>query len=101
MYHTMDLTLISGLPAACGICRCFPQDVLYTPIKFQGVGLKNIHIAMGLRLIDLTKEKLTPSRAGLSEPVSRPPKAGTRPRLDSFPVQFKKTGKLADSRQPQ
>jgi hypothetical protein len=40
----------SGL---CGICRYFPRDVLYAPIKFQGVGLKNIYIMMGLLRVDL------------------------------------------------
>jgi hypothetical protein len=44
--------LMSGLPA-CGKCRYFPRDVVYAPIKFQGVGLKNIYITMGLLQIDL------------------------------------------------
>ena len=44
--------LMSGLPA-CGNCRYFPRDVLYAPIKFQGVGLNNIYITMGLLRVDL------------------------------------------------
>jgi hypothetical protein len=50
--HIMAQILMSGLPA-CGICRYFPRDVVYAPIKFQGVGLKNIYITMGLLRIDL------------------------------------------------
>lgn len=37
----------------CGICRYFSRDVLYAPIKFQGLGLKNIYIMMGLLRVDL------------------------------------------------
>jgi len=33
--------------------RYFPREVLYAPIKFQGVGLKNIYITMGLLRVDL------------------------------------------------
>jgi hypothetical protein len=46
------ILLMSSLPA-CGICRSFPRDIVFVPTKFQGVGLKNIYITMGLLRIDL------------------------------------------------
>ena len=49
--YIMAPILSRGLPA-CGICRNFPRDVTYAPSKFQGIGLKNIFITMGLLRID-------------------------------------------------
>jgi hypothetical protein len=45
--HIMARILMGGLPA-CGICCNFPCDVVYAPSKFQGVGLRNIYITMGI-----------------------------------------------------
>jgi hypothetical protein len=55
--HIMAPILMSGLPACGSICRYFPRDVLYAPIKFQGMGLKNIYITMGLLRVDLIASK--------------------------------------------
>jgi hypothetical protein len=56
--------LARGLPA-CGICRNFPRDITYAPSKFQGIGLKNPFITMGLaRLATLVQEGQTQSITG-------------------------------------
>jgi hypothetical protein len=62
--YIMAPILSRGLPA-CGICRNFPRDVTYAPSKFQGIGLKNPFITMGLaRLAALVQEGQAPSIMG-------------------------------------
>jgi hypothetical protein len=48
--HIMAPILSSGLPAL-GICRNFPRDVTYAPVKFQGIGLHNPFVTMGLQCL--------------------------------------------------
>jgi hypothetical protein len=94
--HIMDPILMSGLPA-CGICCYFPRDVIYAPTKFQGVGLKNIYITMGLKQIALV------SSAGQSASITgrlictsiEATKLELGLRSSVFQSSFQKFGKLA------
>lgn len=50
--HIMAPILFGGLPA-CGICQYFPRSVTYAPIMFQGIGLHNIYVTMGIFCIEI------------------------------------------------
>ena len=43
----MSPILQGGLPRI-GICRSMARDLVYTPIKYQGLGVNNLYISQGL-----------------------------------------------------
>ena len=62
--YIMAPILSRGLPA-CSICCNFPHDIIYAPLKFQGVGLKNPFITMGLlHMATIVEEGQAPSITG-------------------------------------
>jgi hypothetical protein len=46
----MAPVLEAGLPTS-GICRTFPRDVVYVPLKYQGIALSYLFIAQGIKYI--------------------------------------------------
>jgi hypothetical protein len=50
IYPFMAPVLEAGLPTS-GICRAFPRDLVYGPLKYQGLALPNLHTVQGIENI--------------------------------------------------